>query len=105
MIQLIIIIALVGYGFQLMLNHKDNMIFGFYELWLVKLSKKNKFWHWITKPLGLCIICNTTWIGFLISAIFYQLAWWQVLCIGIAAAGLANFIQLSATYLKNHLKP
>jgi len=69
-ISLGLISALVGFAFQRMLSVKDKMIFAWYWVLLSRLSKKNKLLFYIAKPLGLCIICNTTWIGFIVVYLF-----------------------------------
>jgi hypothetical protein len=97
MLELILIAALLGFGFRLMMDHTEEMLFGWYNLLLIKLRNRSIFGAYIAKPLGLCIICNTTWIGIM-------LAWYkakpiiEMIIIGGAAAGLVTLI--SVTYKK-----
>jgi hypothetical protein len=103
MIKIIFVVALVGYSFQVMMSRRDDMIFGFYQGWLVLLSETGKLGKYIAKPLGLCIICNTTWIGLITALFIFNLSFIFSLIIAISAAGLANFIMLLHHYFISHL--
>jgi hypothetical protein len=103
MITLIFLIALVGFTFQLMTDPREEMIFSFYGRFLIKLSKRNKLWFHITKPLGLCIVCNTVWIGLLLTLFFFNESIILSLILSISAAGVANIIQLTYIFIKKHL--
>lgn len=76
-----------------------------------KLSK-SKYWHcstsvshkqykvlyYITKPLGLCIICNTTWIGIISGIVLLDMPIGQKIfssiLIGVASGGLVTIVKL-----------
>ena len=108
-----IISALVGFGFQRMMD--PNMIFEWYHKWLEKFPyiydstwyldvraeryKKSKFLYYLTKPLGICIICNTTWIGMLLTFIFSRVIFedssflvLDIITVGVASAGIVVMI-------------
>jgi hypothetical protein len=62
---------------------KPNMIFNFYGIWLYNLSQKNKFWDYVSKPLGLCPYCNTTWIALMVFYYYFGLSLPIFLFIGL----------------------
>jgi hypothetical protein len=103
MIRIIIAIALVGYCFQLISNPREEMILSFYGRWLLRLHDSGKFGRYIYKPLGGCIVCNTTWIGFLCGWFIFHQSFFVGLVTGLASAGLANFIQILHTLIKKNL--
>lgn len=59
------------------------MIFNGYYNWLSKLSQKSKFWMHITKPLGMCEYCNSTWIAIGVFIYFFGLSLTIFLFIGV----------------------
>ena len=81
-----IISAFVGFGFNAMLQ--PDMIFDWYREFLEQLPvvrdrafpydsdhkyyKESRILYYLTKPLGICIICNTTWIGMIIAAFYFK---------------------------------
>lgn len=103
MIAQIVIIALIGYAFQLMNDPTEDMIFSWYGRLLVKFSRINHACKHLSKPLGLCIICNTVWIGIIFGLTIFHETLIISLVIGIAASALANFIQVLHHYIINHL--
>ncbi len=78
---------------------EDGMIFQFYADFLRKLrygkakwkkmkfhtepTDKNKFWAYLSKPLGLCPHCSGTWIGIGIYLIYLPIGIDILLFIGI----------------------
>lgn len=107
-IQLGLITALAGYAFQRMMDVKDKMIFAWYFLLLSKFRKRNKFCYYLSKPLGMCITCNTAWIGFMIGA-FFTTEWnWRapivILIIGLVGAGIANLLENLYNLIQNYEK-
>jgi hypothetical protein len=70
------------------------------DRWFNKSSeqsrKKSKFLYYITKPLGRCIICNTTWIGFILTLLIVNVNSWIIiihcLIVGISAASIVILI-------------
>jgi len=88
-----IISAFVGFGFQRMMDF--DMIFFWYGEWLQKTSKKNLTLYYVTKPLGRCILCNTTWIGVMLTIVFFYdppLFLLYMLIVGVASAGMVIII-------------
>lgn len=105
-----IISAFVGFSFNRMQD--PDMIFEWYKDWLTKLPYKEnpKFWHdvhatrydknmflyYLSKPLGLCIICNTTWIGILICLIVTEhyslMTIFNCITVGVTSAGIVTLI-------------
>lgn len=60
-------------------------------------TKWQRFLAWIVYPLGYCIYCSTTWITFIICAIYlssYGINYdWQYMVIGIvAASGMQHIV-------------
>lgn len=99
-----IISAFVGFGFQRMQDF--DMIFRWYHNWLESLSDKNKFWYYFTKPLGRCIICNTTWIGMFLAFMFFQdlpLLFLSIFIVGVASAGIVVLITNKYETMQNAL--
>jgi hypothetical protein len=59
------------------------------------IRRKSKFLYYITKPLGRCIICNTTWIGMFLGFIFFRdlpLLFLNIFIVGVASAGIVVMI-------------
>ena len=105
-----IISAFVGFGFNMI--QTPGMLFEFYKDFLEALPhikdrnfpydsehtyyKESKFLYYLSKPLGLCIVCNTTWIGMIMAA--FYLKEWSVLHLiltiftGVASAGIVVLI-------------
>jgi len=71
------------------MGSSDNII-------VAKTYKKRMFWHYITKPLGLCIVCNTVWIGMLLTLVFVDVYTWKtiVYCIitGVTSGAIVIFL-------------
>lgn len=75
--------ALIGFAFNKMME--PDMVFNWYKDLLIEfcwiknpkypmdsdanILKLSKFRVYLTKPLGLCIVCNTIWIGIILSLI------------------------------------
>lgn len=94
MLELILISALLGFGFRLMLDHTEQMIFGWYNLLLIKMRRNYPWTSYLAKPLGLCIVCNTTWIGMMV-AWYSNKGFIEMIIIGGAAAGLVTIISVA----------
>jgi hypothetical protein len=121
LILLSIISAFIGFGFNRMQD--PDMIFQWYREWLNRMPyipikryqidylstvsnpkpilttirhKKSMFLYYLSKPLGLCIICNTTWIGMILTTIFLFKGDWIIilydLIVGCSSAGLVVLI-------------
>jgi hypothetical protein len=61
----------------------------------VPARKKSKFLYYFTKPIGRCIICNTTWIGMCLGFIFFRTNprfVLDTLIVGVASAGIVVMI-------------
>ena len=99
MLKWILIAALVGQGFHLYLD--KEMIFATYGAWLRK-SRKGISRH-LVKPLGACILCNTTWIGIILTILSNEYTWpkiiWVAIVIGVGSAGLVAVINSLRLYL------
>jgi archaellum biogenesis protein FlaJ (TadC family) len=117
--------ALVGFGFRRMQD--PDMIFEWYRKWLEKLPIKkdplwftefhhtneyikSKFIYYLTKPLGICIICNTTWIGMLLTFIFAPVIFedssllvFDIIIVGIVSAGIVVMISNKYEQIQNTL--
>jgi len=103
-----IVSALVGFGFKRMQDY--DMIFRWYSDWLETLSGKNKFLYYFTKPFGRCIICNTTWIGMLLTFILFPVLFKQssllvfdIIIVGVASAGIVVLITNKYETMQNAL--
>ena len=59
--------------------------------------RKYKFLYYLTKPLGLCIVCNTTWIGIVLTLLaMHTLSFIGgvcAICVGIASASIVIFFE------------
>lgn len=53
---------------EYLMLHKDK----WYNDSTKSVSNKSKLINSLTKPLGLCIICNTFWIGIIMSILFIK---------------------------------
>ena len=53
------------------------------------------------KPLGKCMICNTTWIGFIIAYHKDFTLFW-IIVIGVASTGSITLLQLMKGLIKSH---
>lgn len=99
-----IVAALVGFGFKRMQDY--DMIFEWYGKWLNYLASKNKFLYYLTKPFGRCIICNTVWIGMLLTFIFFprqHLLVFDIITVGFASAGIVVMITNKYELMQNAL--
>jgi hypothetical protein len=88
-----IICAFIGFGFNKMQD--PDMIFFWYKNLLNYIGHKSKFLHYLVKPLGICIICNTTWIGILSSYIILhpqKLLLFSMMSVGVCSAGIVIII-------------
>lgn len=105
-----IISAFVGFGFNMM--QSPGMLFEWYKEFLINFAiikdkrfpydsdgnyyKESKFLRELSKPLGYCLVCNTTWIGMIMAA--FYLKEWSVLHLilaiftGVASAGIVVLI-------------
>ena len=88
LLHLIIISGLAGFSFQKF--QAPEMIFGFWGKLLKRMSRTSLGTK-IAKPLGACIICNTTWIGFIIGY-FFTTDLLSTLVVGVAAPAIAILI-------------
>ena len=63
---------------------------------------RSKFLYYITKPLGRCIICNTTWIGIIITFLLFNLPILPMilLSIGIGMTSASLVTLISSIYNK-----
>ena len=98
---LAIISGFVGYGFNRIME--PDMIAHPYKRLLSRLSRINQFLNYITKPLGLCIYCNTAWIGFILA--YYtdcDLFW--IITIGVCSVGIVAIINFHSIILQEKLK-
>lgn len=116
-----IISAFIGFGFQRMMDY--DMIFEWYGNFLRKLPyfpnprypmhadafqyKRVNWIYYLTKPLGACILCNTTWIGIIFSSIIFIMYDMKIIfpsiCVGICSAGIVIIIQNVFTYIQSKL--
>ena len=59
--------------------------------------KQYKFLYYLTKPLGLCIVCNTTWIGIVLTlSTAHTLSFIGgvcAICVGVASASIVIFLE------------
>lgn len=113
LLLLSIISAYIGFGFNRMQD--PDMIFAWYKEWLeqlpysikelsyeealatgkTRIKRKNKLIYYITKPLGICIICNTTWIGMFLAFMLFRgqpLLFLNIFIVGVASAGIVVMI-------------
>jgi hypothetical protein len=114
LIALSFLSALMGFGFQRMMDF--GMIFEWYKRWLERMPYrpnpaycydvnadkyiKSKFLYYVSKPLGICIICNTTWIGIINTIIasiiiFSKFNWIIVascIIVGVSSAAIVVLI-------------
>jgi hypothetical protein len=104
-------IAMLGMAFQAFM--RPGQIFNWYALWLIKMVEKsttkqivkvkvwdcfddaswedeeiNAKWYYrliakLSKPLGLCPYCNTTWIAIIFYLIYFGISFNIFLLIGI----------------------
>jgi hypothetical protein len=111
LILLSILSALIGFGFNKMMT--EGMIFEKYHDWLESLPYKpnpkfgkdvgaksyiySKFLYYLSKPLGLCIVCNTTWIGIIVSTIVYGkwnlMLLFNDIAVGVASGAIVIFLE------------
>jgi hypothetical protein len=99
MLKIILISALVGIAFQSYME--SGMIFGFYGK-ILKRMGLTSFGKKIAKPLGVCIICNTTWVGMIIAfKMKYDV--FDILIIGIAASGLVIILSNCLEFIKEKM--
>ena len=105
-----ILSAFAGFGFNIM--QTSGMAFESYKDFLEELPrikdkdfpynsehtyyKESKFLYYLAKPLGLCIVCNTTWIGMIITILYLkELSLLHLLLTvftGVASAGIVTLI-------------
>jgi hypothetical protein len=91
MIKMTIMVAFIGYAFNIFSDPKSDMIFSWYGRILVRFKNSGRFGKYVSMPLGLCIMCNTFWIGFILS--FYLEAYIiTALAISISASGMSLLI-------------
>ena len=97
LLLLSVISALVGFGFRRMME--PEMIFHQYRKLLTNLGDKSKLLKYITKPFGMCIICNSTWIGIILTFVFIpEFNWFTVISAVIVGCTTAGFVTLLSTY-------
>ena len=104
LILLSVVAASVGFGFQRMLD--PDMIFGKYG-GLLRRYPNSKWFIYLAKPLGLCIICNSTWIGIILTFVFMPEFNWFILVsaivVGCMTAGIVAFISMLYHLIKSRL--
>ena len=67
-------------------------------------TKQSKFLYYLAKPLGLCIICNTFWIGVIFTSILkltYNITIFDIVLISLVSSGLVNIIEHKFNQLRN----
>lgn len=72
----------------------------------VPVYKQSKFLYYFTKPLGRCIICNTVWIGMLLTFILFpmqHLIVFDIITVGVASAGIVVLISNKYELMQNAL--
>lgn len=88
--------------FKLNINHYFNKdIFNLIETNYIQgkcnTNKQSKLLYYICKPLGLCIICNTTWIGIIITIVLLPvpipIKIFYAICVGIVSASIVIFLE------------
>lgn len=67
----------------------------------IKLTKFDKFLAWVSYPLGYCIYCSSTWITFILCALYLSsweyLPCWQDIVLGVVmASGIQHLVILIA---------
>ena len=67
----------------------------------IKLTKFDKFLAWVSYPLGNCIYCSSTWITFILCALYLSswecLPCWQDIVLGVVmASGIQHLVILIA---------
>lgn len=69
---------------------EEGMIFNWYKKLLLKLPK------WTSKPLGLCLTCNTVWITIFFYVYKYGFSIDMILFVGLVFVflQLINFIKI-----------
>jgi hypothetical protein len=88
-----IICAFAGFAFNKMQD--VDMIFMWYKNTLRKIGHKSQLLHYVVKPLGLCVICNTTWIGFITTFVLnphQKYLLFNMLAVGMCSAGMVILI-------------
>jgi hypothetical protein len=108
MIELIIISGLIGLAFQSFIE--PEMIFGFYGIWLKKMGR-TPLGKKLAKPLGGCIICNTTWIGIIVALLQRDPEYAagglmlivKAIIIGVAASGVAIILNTCMIFIKEKM--
>lgn len=110
--------GLLGIFYRDCLKPKNMIFYKLYEkvfkIWVLEAryevpSKWKSFKGWIAYPLGYCIYCSTTWITFILCAIYLS-SWnvlpkWQDIMIGIVlASGIQHIVVASACkwLINNH---
>ena len=97
LVVLSIIAAFIGFGFQRMMD--VEMIFYPYRKLITDLRYKSKALKYLTKPLGMCIICNSTWIGIILTFVFIpEFNWFTIISAIIVGCTTAGFVTLLSTY-------
>lgn len=105
LILLSVLSTFVGFGFQRMME--PEMIFYSYHNLLNTIYHKHVLLAYFTKPLGMCIICNSTWIGIILTFVFIpEFNWFIVISaiiVGCITAGLVSLLNTKYHLLKNKL--
>ena len=116
--------GLLGIFYRNCLKSKNMIFNSFYfnvlKPWVDRVQKWESYgepptrWQrllaWIAYPLGYCIYCSSTWITFLICAIYLSsyecLPYWQDIVIGIiAASGMQHIVVAISCRLLIHKHP
>lgn len=72
----------------------------------IPMRRKSRLMYYLTKPIGRCIICNTTWIGMLLVFIFFprqHLIVFDIITVGVASAGIVVMIANKYETMQNAL--
>jgi hypothetical protein len=94
-------LMLAGLGLFFQHCMEPGMIFRRYYLWLIfhwiRNRKREVRWkRWPLKPLGLCVYCNTAWLGVAFYMLFLGLNLWIFLFLGLLYATLKWLIRVTS---------
>lgn len=68
-------------------------------------TRQSKLLYYIAKPLGLCIICNTCWIGMIFTGIlkftYNNITILDILLVGLVSSAFVNIIEHKFNQLRN----
>lgn len=92
-----LMVAALGLFFQACME--PGMIFRRYYLylthhWITNWRRERRWRRFWLKPLGLCVYCNTTWIGLVFYLVYFGLHLEILLFAGLVYAWLKAFQRL-----------